>query len=120
MKKTGYYEAGPHGITFHPYEKKKNMQPLPDPFKKIREWKREYYEETCNPDVTEQYNGFTVEVRFSCQCHEVDDPVCGNKFFVLTPEGKIYTDGYIYYGGNDKALNAAYEAIDNGKIPEDA
>lgn len=112
-------EYRPNCIIVRPYEEPpEGIQPPPDPSKKIREWKREYYEETCNPETTEEYNGFTVEVRFSCQCHEVDDPVCGNKFFVITPNGKIYTDGYIYYGGDHKALNAAFEAIDNGEIPD--
>ena len=107
----------PHGITVKPYtEPTEKIQPAPDPAKKLREWKREYYEETCDPETTETYNGFTIEVRFHCQCYETDNPVCGNKFFIITPKS-IYTDAYVYYGGEGQALNAAYEAIDNGNIP---
>ena len=86
-------------------------------FRKLHQWEVRSYEETCEPSHTEQYNGFTIEIRFSCQCHEVDDPVCGDKFFIITDDGRIYANSYVYFREH-KALNDAYAAIDNGEVPD--
>ena len=86
----------------------------------IREWEYRDYNETCDPELTEAYNGFTIEVRFYCACDLYEDGICGLKLFIIASDGdtlKYFTDSYIY-PDNDSAFNAAAEIIDNGRIPE--
>ena len=88
-----------------------------DIFRKIKEWKYEDYDETGNPEHTEDYNGFRIEVRFSCQCDIYENAECGLKFFVITANNRYFTNSYLYHN-QISACNNAYEAIDNGEIPE--
>ena len=95
------------------------MQPNDDHIRKLREWTKKNFEERCSTDpITEEYNGFTIELRLILESYIPQAPKGGTKFFIITPDGKIYTNGYIYYDTSIEALNAAYEAIDNGEVPD--
>ena len=95
-------------------------QPPKDTFKEFREWEHKDYAETCDPELTKTYNGFAVEVRFSCTCDIYEDATCGLKLFIITSKSgspRYFTDSCIY-PNETSAFNAATEAIDNREIPE--
>lgn len=96
------------------------MQPNNDKIRKLREWDRKDLDEKCSPDaVTEKYNGFTIEIRYLQKSEFPELPTGAIKFFIITPGNKIYTNGYFYKHGDVETYNAAYEAIDNGEVPDE-
>ena len=94
------------------------MQPNDDKYRKLREWDREVYEKTHDPAHTEFYNGFTIEIRLCTGVIMNEQHLYGHKFFIITPDNKIYTNGYAYLD-SEHILNEAYNHIDNGEVPED-
>ena len=116
------YKYFPHYVMYIPdnLDQQKKVQPIEDTGLKLMEWEHKDYDEAGNSELTETYNGFTVEVRFHCTCYTSDDPICGLKYFIITSEEdtpRYFTDSYIYPDTNS-AFNAATEIIDNGEVPE--
>ena len=112
-----------HNISrgFYRDQERNKMQPNDQAFREIREWESTHYQNISEPQTTETYHGFTIQIREVCQYREDNHPERGLKFYIITPKDKIYTNGYIYHGpnANCQTLNTAYEAIDNGEIPDD-
>ena len=130
MKKSHlpYYKFTPDGITVYPQNKDVNYDKINkdsnaiqhqaiDIFKELKEWSHQDYNETSQSEHTEDYNGFRIEIRFSCFCHIYEDPECGLQFFIITPNNRYFTNSCIY-SDIINACNDAYTAIDNGEIPE--
>lgn len=69
-----------------------------------------YIDMDNNIGYEETYKNILIEINFSCQCYDIDDAICGEKFY-LSQKDKTFTNSYVYYS-QKSALEKAKEIID--------